>query len=231
MTWTIEDLETLLHTPAELDPELVEWIDPHGPLGPAMRHPLVYETLAVPQLNNMMNERLKAKKAAVREALGRRQWNSYVYLHERPWRIDAFRKIAWRMGDQSYWKLLGSIYVDTENLWQNYDAWVDLLRAERRYRSYLMSTEERQALKRMDPVIEVYRGWSETGVGEHGLSWTTSLDTAKFFARRLADPEERKFISTGTVDRWRVLAYFTGRSESEIVALPGDVKDITTTAL
>lgn len=222
-------LEELMGKQEELDPELAAYVDPDGPLGPILRHPLCYNISQHPAWNAMMNETLRQKRAALQRAITGRHWRTVVFLHERPYRIDAFTNYCWRMGDRSYWSLLGSIYTDTENLWQNYDLWVDCLQADRRYRSHLMSPEDRVALRKdHDAVITVHRGWSEGGTGAHGLSWTTNSVVAKYFARRLAAKGDRQFIATGQVKKRDVLGFFDSRSEQEILVLPGNVYGVQT---
>jgi hypothetical protein len=223
---SIEALGELMDRQEDLNPELAAYLEPDGPLGPALRHPLVYNIAQPPQMNAMANAQLRYKKEALRRALRTRQWNTAVYLHERPYRIDAFCNYCWRMGDSSYWKLLGSIYTDTENLWQNKDMWVDCLTAERRYRSHMMTPEERVALRQdHDPVVTVYRGWNHQGDPD-GLSWTTNRIVAKYFARRFAERGGGQWVATGQVKRKDCLAFFDGRSEQEMLILPGSVYNV-----
>jgi len=230
VTFDIADIQKLMETQEELAPELEQYLD-DGPLGGrCLRHPLVYSIFWAPQMNAMLNEQFRQKRAAVIDARRQENWHGFVYLHERPYRLDAFVDTAWRMRDQEYWEILGGIYIDTENLWQNKDQWVECLTADRRLRSRLMRAEDRVTLQSHDPVIEVYRGYNSGGTVD-GLSWTTSADVARFFARRLADTGATMYLSEGRVKRARVLAYFNGRSEQEMLVLPGGVKDITTKTL
>ena len=95
-----KELQELMARQEELDPELEPWVDPDGPLGPMLKHPLVYSILHTPGLNALVNAQLKAKTAAVRRARAEREWSRYIYLHERPYRLDAFRSSAasWTAG-------------------------------------------------------------------------------------------------------------------------------------
>jgi hypothetical protein len=220
-------LKGLLEKKEELDPELEEFMEEEGPMGvPSIRHPLVYSVIHTPELNAMVNESLRQKRRLLQEYQRKRNWESGIWLYERPYRINAFANICWHLGDSRYWKLLGSIYTDTENLWQNEDLWIDCLTAGRRYRSHLMRPEEREALADIDKKDHlVYRGFRYPG-RERGLSWTRNPITAKWFARRLAGPADPLYLAAGRIDRKDVIAFFDGRSEEEVVVLPSNVRDI-----
>ena len=61
-----------------------------------------------------------------------------------------------------------------------------------------------------------------------GWSWTTDPDKAEWFARRFAVRGKECFVAEGTVSKQYVIAYFTGRNESEIVVDPRRVVVSTT---
>ena len=52
----------------DLDPALVPWLDPDGPFGPCLKHPLVFNVMHPPQWNAFANESFRRKKQALREA-------------------------------------------------------------------------------------------------------------------------------------------------------------------
>lgn len=212
---------------ADLDPELAAYMEACGPLGvPSIRHPLVYSVIHHERFNGLVNDSLRYKKEALRAARKQRQWHSYVYIHERPWRLDAFVNICYLMGDHAYWELLGDIYTDSENLWQNADLWRDCLTAQRRYRSHLMDAGERETLKNLDlHDTTIYRGFARDG-REQGFSWTTDRSRALFFAQRLAMSGDTPRVATGKVNRRDVIACFNGRNEHEVVVLPENVWSI-----
>jgi hypothetical protein len=226
---TLSQLQELMETQEELDPELEAYREVSEQGWDMIRHPLVYSVLHVPQMNALVNAQLKAKKKAMARAVHKRDWHSYVFLHEKPYRIDAFAAVCGRIGDSRYWELLGDIWTNTENMWQNQQSWTECLTAARRYRSHMMTAEERGTLN-LYPArgIPVYRGFSVPG-GEVGLSWTVNKTVAKFFACRLAELHHSPRIAAGFVDRRNVIAYFNGRDESEVVVLPNNVRDISIT--
>jgi hypothetical protein len=59
------------------------------------------------------------------------------------------------------------------------------------------------------------------------MSWSTDKTKAEWFAYRFSSMDGRTpFLVEGQVQKTDILAYFTGRGESEVVALPEAVEDI-----
>jgi hypothetical protein len=224
---TQDDLYALLKRPEELNPELAVYLEQNTELGfPAIRHPLVYSVVHAPQMNALVNEQLRRKRLAVQEAKRTTNWHSYVYLHERPYRLDAFRHICWLLKDKEYWSLLGSIWTDAEKIGYEQDEWRECLTADRYGRWWMMRKAERDELRLAYPrTIHVYRGFHRDD-RRMGLSWTSNPIVAKWFARRLAGPDETPRVVSGVVDKRDVIAFFDGRSEYEMVLLPENVRDL-----
>jgi hypothetical protein len=219
----------LLETPEELDDELAEHLEYNESLGLMLRHPLLYCVPYSEHWNGMLNRSLQQKKEQLARALRQKNWNQFVFLYEKPYRINAFADICWRMGDTRYWPLLASIWTNSENLHQNEGLWIDCLTAQRRYRSHMMDAAERATLRLYPPRdIPIYRGFSVDG-REEGLSWTVNRVTAKFFAGRFAQDGDTPRIASGTVSRRHVIAYLSGRSEDEFIVLPHNVRDMEIT--
>lgn len=224
----LKRLADLMNTQEDLDPELEEYYEDEGPMGfSCIRHPLVYSILHSPNQNAMVNAQLKAKQKALSKAFLEKQWSSYIFLHERPYRLDAFMAVCGKFTDEEYWHLLGSIWTDSENIRQNEMDWRLAMTSDRPGRDGMMDAEERAVLyEDLESEVEVHRGFCHPG-RERGMSWTKNPVVAKFFARRLAQPGQTKYLATGRVRREHILVYFTGRSEEEIVVLPENVRDLT----
>jgi hypothetical protein len=93
MSAKVEDLfaDLIKATGEPLHSDLLPYLE-DGVLGKQLRHPLVYQ---VPLwANGHANAYYLQKKKAVAEALENKNYNSYVYLHERPYRLQAFSEIA-----------------------------------------------------------------------------------------------------------------------------------------
>lgn len=230
----LEKLRELFGKEEDLDPELEPYLEEDGALGmPMIRHPLVYSIAHHEQLNALVNRQLKAKLEELDRAVAERNYTRFVYLHERPYRIDAFGKLLafCDVNDHEYWTLLGDIWTDSENVWQNIELWRRYLSSDRPYRTDMMGMEEINCLYQdLDDTVTIYRGYTERGTAM-GLSWTVNHITAKWFARRLSQPDEKLYLATGQVDRTDVLAYFDGRSETEVVVLPENVRGIQVTEI
>lgn len=203
----------------ELDPDLLDHLIDTRDLGQWIKHPLVFAPFYNPALHRLYNEQLRMKREALARAEEEKDWNSYVYLHERPYRVNAFRSIQHRIGDGTYWKLLGSIWRDSENIRENHEEWVGLISSPRARREEMMSPEDREALLLMPLAFTIHQG--HTDRRDDGYSWTTSPDTAAWFANRFADMEQaRPMVTTAVVAKRDVIAYMTNRNEFEILVSP-----------
>jgi hypothetical protein len=217
----------------DLQPHVVD--DPL--LGLMVHHPLVIAThidSSVVDMDGkpldrigMINEGYAHKQKALAEAEWEGDWTTYILLHERPYRLDALLEIIDReMGDFSLlWPLVADVWTDTESIRINQDTWRDIWLTPCRHRHRVMSKGERAALKRMPAVITVYRGVGHRKAVK-GLSWTTDRERGEWFARRFTHGGRRPLLASGQVHKRDVLAYFTGRKESEIVTLPESVTGV-----
>lgn len=216
-----------------LDPELIDLLTRDEPLHPDLEehlvmtdfgrmvhHPLVIEHAPRPA---MVNYRYEAKRKALREAMSDSNWHQAVWLHERPYRLDAFMQIEDDLDDDEYWSLLADIWIDSENIWQNLDQWRRLFESTRS--GSPMTEEEEAALAAMPDPVPVYRGGVEDA-NEYGLSWTTDRERAEWFAVRMTADDEVGVVLDGLVAKEHVAAYFTGRGESEIVVFDADLVDV-----
>ena len=211
------DFESMF-TPADLHPELAGYLTKEAPLD-RLQHPLVYAVPYLEQMNNHYNRRYEYVKAEVAKALEDGDFFRYVFSHERPYRVNAFiHCIAnYTVSDEDYWELLGSIWGDSENIWQNLTKWKRLLRSKRPHRARFME-EDREKLKDLPQQLKVYRGCIR-GKNEKGLSWTLDKDRAKWFSNRLRQKTQNACVLEKEIPKSKVFAYLTRRGESEIVIL------------
>jgi hypothetical protein len=212
MTTQEELLQRLIAEANEpLHPDLVPYFETDGALGPQLRHPLVYQ---VPFFSNgRANAYYLQKKEDLINAVLHRKFNQIIYLHERPYRLQAFISIAEDLPDSKYWSLLSSIWTDTENQWQNLEQWKELLSSERGERHYLMSDSEVQLLNSLPELVTIYRGCIK-GLNEDGLSWTLDKSKAEFFANRFS---KEGIILEREIPKADIIAVLTGRGESEVI--------------
>jgi hypothetical protein len=194
-----------------LDPELQDWLE-DSPFGRCIKHPLVYQ---VPMYAaGMANRQLAHKREALSRALADDDWHSYVFLHERPYRLQALIALHERGVDpEAFEKLAVSVWSDSENIWQNHDEW-------RQVFEWTGSGFDLDELPREE--LTVYRGAQED-LNEEGFSWTLDRDLAEWFARRLPRDDHPAVVITGKVHRDYVIAHVTSRGENEIVTDPDNV--------
>jgi hypothetical protein len=199
-------------------------------VGRMLKHPLVFSMMLTPMEYGLLNKQYEAKLKARDEAFDKNKWGSYVFLHERPYRLRAFAEAADFMSDREYWELLSSIWTDTENLWQNQEEWAKLLAEPREgRRKYFMDAEERRKFKALPEQITVFRGYTTSHEDGHlGHSWTLSRTRAEWFARRFLHREgEEPRLAIGHVRKRDVVGLLEGRAEQELViADPSKVRGV-----
>jgi hypothetical protein len=198
-----------------LHPDLVPHLYETDVIGMVLKHPLVFSVpYTGPGHSNLMYEQ---KTLALGQALREKRWHTYVFLHERPHRIEALVKIQEHLSDRDYWELVGGVWIDSENIFQCIDEWSETLGSPRKYRRHIMDADERRDLRAMPETITIYRGCRRE-MNEDGWSWTTDRAKAEWFAKRHPWSDGNPLVIEATVPKKHVVAYFTGRNESEIVA-------------
>jgi hypothetical protein len=221
------DLTRLLDVEADLHEDLVPYVvEDGGPLGSSLHHPLLIDIMYTPKLNAVLNKMYEQKLAAIAEAERDGNWHRYVFMHERPYRLDAFEDAIEEMDDSKYWDLLSDIWIDSENIWQNESTWVELLQSDRSGREEMMSDDERARFDALPDTFTVHRGFAYDG-RDRALSWSLSETRAEWFAGRFAKDDNEPRVATGTVSKADALAFLGARNEDEIIILPGDVRNIT----
>lgn len=214
----VEQFQSMF-APADLHPELAAYLVKMDHFE-ALQHPLVYSVPYHPMMNNHHNQRYEMLKAGIADSLKQEKPFRYVFQHERPYRLNAIcdyiDKKNIKAGD--YWELVGAVWSDSENIWQNLPIWRRLLRSERPSKFRFMDEDERKALKELPSQLTVYRG-CVSGLNENGLSWTLDKDKATWFSARFQTKGQHPTVLTKTIRRRDVFAYLTGRNESEIIIL------------
>lgn len=205
-----------------LDPELKMYLRRLGAKGwQCIQHPLVYAVPYTPNTNNMYNKQLEWKKQMLEEAKSSGNLRAWVFAHERPYRLDAFRRWPLPMTDQDYWETLGAIWSDSENIWQHLSQWKIYLSSSRPGKEWFMDEEEREAFEKLPENLTIYRGYQKWR-NKRGLSWTLNKDKAVWFSRRFVTRERRDkaAVDRRVVPKSSVFAYLTGRGEEEIILVP-----------
>jgi hypothetical protein len=196
----------------QLHPDLAKHLM-ESPVGLGLNHPLVQDLDVDPNYAAHVNWRYREKLTAIAEAIEKRDWSSYIGLHERPYRLDAFIEIADALSPKEFWTRLSDVWTDSENIWQYIDDWRALWNEERPSKHYAMDASERKAFKRLPSEIIVYRGIREDHT-VNGMSWTLDRDKAIWFATRNSGPH---VLLTARAKKADAHALLFGRDENEIV--------------
>lgn len=217
----------------KLHPDLLPYLS-QGLFGIQLHHPLIIELWMHEDDWHIdrINQIYKHKQEAIKRYVEKKDWFGIIAIHERPYRLNAFINILenWSVNDKRYWRILGEIWTDSENIWQNKKTWQFLLTDNNRnlnLRSLMMSKQERSILSSLPDELIIYRGCKKHNT--NGLSWTLSKDKATFFANRLKNKKQISKVIKGTCMKSDVIAYFSCRNEEEIVILYNKVsvnKDI-----
>jgi len=125
--------------------------------------------------------------------------------------------------DEDYWTTLGDCYTRSNN---NTKLAAEIKRAfssNRSKREYLMSKEERYALKELPEKVTIYRGMSviEEKKGDYGVSWTLNESVAEKFAdlymHNYDTRDLQHIVKKLTIKKSEIVAYFIDGSEEEII--------------
>ena len=209
----------------ELHPDLIEHIDEAGPLGAFLKHPVIFFAHYDEVFNAQINAMYKQKKKQTTQALKVKDWTHWVWLHERPYRLDAFMLICKDMDSAEYWNLLKNVWVDAEFPGINQDIWIQLFTRKYPKRRKIMNGKERRTLAMLPKTnIDIFRGYHGDQY-QKGISWTISYETAQWFAKRFAgdDATEETLVAEAVCNKKDVLAYFNEREESEIIIDPSNI--------
>jgi hypothetical protein len=215
----------------ELHPDLALYLGESAVLGAVLKAPLVFLVPYQPALASFANEMYRTKLEGIRRAEAQRSWEKVVWLHEKPYRLPVFLSLCERLSDRDYWQALASLWLETENLHEHEGAWLGALTAGRPGRArWLMDTSDRDRLAGLSETLTVYRGFAPPG-GYRAPSWSLSRSRAEWFAARSAGRARPSYLASTTVPKDRVIAYFGGRGEQEIVLDPATLVEARVTRI
>ncbi len=140
-------------------------------------------------------------------------------------RFQTFLQMAPKLRGGSYWYALRIAYEGSDNMFQYTDSVKAALRSRKRGKQFLMTRAERNYLQRLPRNISIYRGMTTAELeGENfGVSWSLKRKVAEFFAWKYGRNHDTnhlpKTVKRITIPKSRVVAYFNGRKEYEIIYL------------
>ena len=240
-----ELMAELMNKKEDLNEELIDHIDEDSPFGVFLRHPLLV-TVYVEEMNAYYNYQYLGKRKQADKALKKKDWNRWIWLHERHFRLDAFLFICRDIPAKEYWTLLREIWIDTEGPGVNQDIWLELFNRPYPKRRKMMTGKERRTLANegRSGELNIYRGYvdgldsedseyiEEDRDRESGISWTLDYNKAEWFARRfLSGGTGHGVVAEAICKPKDVIAYFESRGEKEIVVDPSKIRILRSQAL
>lgn len=206
----------------QLDTELKAHLSKGTSGLPMIHHPLVVG-IYHPMMNQQYNETLKNRREMIRVYTKIGKWSDIVFMHERPYRVEAFANLA------------NNEIIDPEvaaSLWLN--VWTDqefnhenMPLAARFFSEYQNTKVFKDSLSNIDvadnTAFPVFRGASVyelNAVGSFrkviplGFSWTLNRDTAEWFANRFG---EQGKVAVRFVRKADLVAFTNDRGESEVI--------------
>lgn len=115
-------------------------------------------------------------------------------------------------------RLFASVWIDTETAYEYADDVLSMLR----WIGYVTDTEAKLAGD-----VTIFRGISGKS-NQLGISWTPSLDRARWFAKRFAmlDPSHEGRVYRGMIPAAKIRAYLTSRREDEVLVDPDEIHGV-----
>lgn len=214
MSDPIANLKAMLEEPLCEELEACMGVSPSGI--PVLSHPLVH--MLAPVLGGHANRMLEAKREEIGKALMEGRFSTIVFLYEKPYRMLGLRRLH-EDGHLTDGKILAELFHDVwitiENVWQCHED-VD----------YLLPFLDRSTLHAtggnfidtLPETVTVYRGHHHDNT--FGMSWTTSRETAEWFARRYS---KEGAVEELVVKKRDILFATDERNEKEVV-LPLDME-------
>lgn len=212
------NIDELLSRKEPLDAELQPYIE-KDKIWTILRHPLVFGVPYMEPMNAFYNAQLKAKKERIKECLENKAWSSFFFMHERPYRLSKFLEVRHLMSDEEYWSNLGSLWSDSENIWQ-FEKILPTLLAKQTGRDFFMNEEEKKFLNNLPDQFIIYRGHQKRN--KKGYSWTLSYWTANWFAQRFN--HKNWGVAEAIVNKKDIIGVLLGRNEYEVVVSPDHLK-------
>ena len=219
------------NTATKTDQATIAYEDLHPDLRNHVRHvddrmPILHHPLVVGIYLDAMAEHYNAVYTQNRSKLARlesqKEWSKAIWLHERPYRMDAIMLYADDMEPPNYSATLAAVWADTEFPFDHTSDWLDLFTDPKFIEMYAMTETDFEALRNMPDNLVIYRGCSKDK--QEGMAWTTEKETAQWFAARWGLGDNR--VYTTTVPRRDVFMFCDSRGESEIVVDPRCIVEI-----
>jgi hypothetical protein len=152
------------------------------------------------------------------------------YFISKPNRLQMFDFIShiYEIPEPEYTEILKGIWISTEFPHQHPIPKLVAL-FKRAQSDLLMDEDEKSIYTNLPEVVEVYRGLPDKKAKERGLSWTTDLQKAKWFAKRFNGKECK--VLKANINKKHIFLYTDARNERECIVNPVGLKNVKVIAI
>lgn len=160
----------------------------------------------------LYNKPYRQRRALAEKALCDKDFQKYVYLHERPFRLQALVEVLYNIKKEELFDLVEWVWIDSEDPCVNLEVWKLIFQ-------YCDSLGVLDASKNGLPnEITIYRG-TRKGIKDKGISWTLDRNVAKKFSERFFTKKttNEPLVKEKVVKKSDIWFYTDGRGEKEIV--------------
>lgn len=211
----------------DLVPELANCVDLSGAI-PIIRHPLVHQIFYMKAMNHIYNKTYEAKVEALKKAAKQKRWSTFVFLHEKPYRLETFWDLVEnnKLTNQDFNRVFRQVITDSENIFQFHDIIRNIIDSGRLNRKLMLTNDEKTLLRRLPDEVRVFRGYQsgDDYDNQYGFSWTLSLNIARWFANRYSKPRMASCVVKGIIAKQDILGVFLNRGELEVFVDPYKVR-------
>jgi hypothetical protein len=181
----------------------------------SIQHPLLIGDIGI-MPNSYYNSQLLKKQERLKEFEKNKEFESYLFLIEKPFRVLFFSELVKqnkiKKMSKKYWRILSSLWTGSENIFQNKELWDELLK-DKTNSHYFMSKKDLEFYNSLENEFIVYRGYT---LWENGYSYTIDKDRAIWFANRFG---QNGIVKERLVKKEEVFAFTNSREEKEIIIL------------
>jgi len=199
--------------PELLHEDLEPYIENSKDLGQILRHPLCYSVPYSSIFNPMLNKQYEWKLKTIEKCVAKRDFETTVFMYERPYRTGAFFQYLPDMGYTEALSTARNVWVDSEDIFNSKKQWVRFFNDINGSFDSFIGLDNLDLFQCLPETFKVYRGGTS-----QGLSWTLNKEKAKWFAKRhnslYKTPNEWFSMDVLKKD---VVGYIGDRDEDEII--------------
>lgn len=137
-------------------------------------------------------------------------------------RLEEIIGLSGAMSKSHWLKLLGERWTDIDNVSAHLQ---DLKRlVPSKTSKEMMTNEERAQLNSLPNDVKIYRGCGEKNID--GICWSIDREVAVNFTTLNRYRVDQRLLVTATVNRSKIIAFKTGRSEQEVITFEAVIEGI-----